>query len=586
MLMLRRLKLSRRLAVLIALFSLGFLFYGIWSFRTLSELKVNGPVYERIVKGKDLVADILPPPEYIIESYLVALQMAETEDKAMQGTLAERLKALKIDYDTRHDYWSKADLDSGTADLLLKQAHEPAQAFYNIAFNEFVPALQSQNKEAATVAMEKMKQRYEVHRKQIDLVVAIATKQGYADEVQAKDLIQSATWTLLSILVVSLGIGIVGAALITRTITGPLKEAVCVSQVVASGDLTAQIATHFQDEPGQLLAALKDMNVSLAQTVGQVRGSTEAITTASKQIAAGNLDLSSRTEEQASSLEETASAMEELTSAVKQNADNARQANQLVVSTSEVAIQGGQMVDNVINTMGLIKESSRKIVGIISVIDSIAFQTNILALNAAVEAARAGEQGRGFALVASEVRNLAQRSASAAKEIKELIGDSVEKVDAGSKQVDEAGATMSKILASVKQVADLMGEIAAASHEQSAGIEQVNLAITQMDHVTQQNAALVEEAAAAAASMQEQAATLMREVSVFKLEDDTRPTVKRVQTVSTLQAAKLAQQTKSSSAKQTVITQQLPRSVVAEPKFSAGSKARIPETDQPDWEEF
>jgi methyl-accepting chemotaxis protein len=254
-------------------------------------------------------------------------------------------------------------------------------------------------------------------------------------------------------------------------------------------------------------------------TIREVRDSTGAIASASSQIASGNLDLSARTEAQASSLEETAAAMEELTSTVKQNADNARQANQLVVSASSHAVKGGEVVGQVVQTMGAITESSRKIADIIGVIDGIAFQTNILALNAAVEAARAGEQGRGFAVVATEVRNLAQRSAAAAREIKDLIVDSGNKVEAGSKLVDSAGATMQDIVVSVQRVADLMGEIASASQEQSQGIAQVNATVTQMDDATQQNAALVEEAAAAAQSLQDQAGRLAQVVSVFKLEE-------------------------------------------------------------------
>jgi len=260
------------------------------------------------------------------------------------------------------------------------------------------------------------------------------------------------------------------------------------------------------------------MRDSLAAIVGQVRSGADTIATASTQIAAGNLDLSSRTEQQASSLEETASSMEELTSTVKQNADNARQANQLAASASEVALKGGAVVAQVVDTMDGINASSKKIVDIIGVIDGIAFQTNILALNAAVEAARAGEQGRGFAVVATEVRSLAQRSAAAAKEIKALIGDSVAKVDVGSALVGQAGSTMEQIVASIGRVTDIMGEITAASSEQSAGIELVNQAITEMDGVTQQNAALVEQAAAAAESMQDQASTLAQMVSVFKLD--------------------------------------------------------------------
>jgi len=322
---------------------------------------------------------------------------------------------------------------------------------------------------------------------------------------------------LFSLAAVALAIGGVFAWVITKSITVPLNQAVAVASRVATGDLTSRIDEKSRDEIGQLFDALRQMNGSLSEIVGNVRTGTENITVASQEIASGNADLSARTESQASSLEETASSMEELTSTVKQNAENARQANQLVVSASDVAMRGGQVVDQVVETMGAIKDSSRKIVDIIGVIDGIAFQTNILALNAAVEAARAGEQGRGFAVVAAEVRNLAQRSAGAAKEIKALIGDSVEKVDAGSKLVDEAGKTMDEIVTSVKHVADIMNEITAASQEQSSGIEEVNRAIAQMDEMTQQNAALVEQAAAAADSMRTQASTLAQAVAVFKL---------------------------------------------------------------------
>jgi methyl-accepting chemotaxis protein len=317
---------------------------------------------------------------------------------------------------------------------------------------------------------------------------------------------------------------VVGVWLV-RAITRPLNRAVEIAQAVAAGDLTQDIVAVSRDETGILTTALKEMNDNLRQIVGEVRHGTETIATASAQIASGNLDLSSRTEEQASSLEETAAAMEEITSTVKQNADNARQANQLAVSASGIATDGGQAVDQVVSTMSSINESSRRIVDIISVIDGIAFQTNILALNAAVEAARAGEQGRGFAVVASEVRSLAQRSAAAAKEIKELISDSVDKVDAGGKLVEQAGNTIAEVVASVKRVSDVVAEISAAGQEQSAGIDQVNLAITQMDEVTQQNAALVEEAAAAAASLQSQAANLARLVSVFKLDNSLQTVV-------------------------------------------------------------
>ncbi len=323
---------------------------------------------------------------------------------------------------------------------------------------------------------------------------------------------------------VALVLGVLCAWLTARSITRPLGEAVKVAETVASGDLSARIEVESHDETGQLMNALRNMNASLARVVGEVRHGTDTMATASGQIASGNQDLSSRTEEQASSLQQTAASMEELTSTVKQNADNARQANQLALSASEVAVKGGSVVSQVVDTMASIHASSKKIVDIIGVIDGIAFQTNILALNAAVEAARAGEQGRGFAVVASEVRNLAQRSAAAAKEIKGLIDDSVGKVDAGTALVGEAGKTMEEIVGSIRRVTDIVGEISAASHEQTQGIEQINQAITQMDQVTQQNAALVEEAAAAAQSMQEQAGSLVQTVSVFRLKT-TEPTL-------------------------------------------------------------
>ncbi|MFM0210825.1 methyl-accepting chemotaxis protein [Paraburkholderia sediminicola] len=344
--------------------------------------------------------------------------------------------------------------------------------------------------------------------------------------VSAKEGYDSAQSTFEVFRMVSAGallVGVLAAVLsyvtLSRAIARPLDAALGHFDEISAGDLRRPVLVTSRDEMGQLLEGIAKMQRSLTETVRTVRGGSESIATATRQIAAGNIDLSSRTEEQASALQETASSMEELTGTVKQNADNARQASSLAANASEIANRGSAVVGQVVGTMGDINQSSAKIADIISIIEGIAFQTNILALNAAVEAARAGEEGRGFAVVAGEVRSLAQRSSAAAKEIKELIDTSVERVQSGSALVDEAGRTMTEIIGAVQRVTDIMGEIAAASEEQSSGIDQVARAVTQMDEVTQQNAALVEEAAAAASSLEDQAGKLRTAVAVFQLEE-------------------------------------------------------------------
>ena len=328
---------------------------------------------------------------------------------------------------------------------------------------------------------------------------------------------QRLTYLLMMMGAITVVTGGVLSFVTTRSITQPLQDAVGVAKRVAAGKLGVEIKAVGKDETSELLRALKEMDDSLSRIVNQVRTGTDEIGTASNEISAGNSNLSSRTESQASALQQTASSMEELTSTVRHNADNAQQANNLVRSASESAVKGGEVVSQVVHTMGSIKDSSRKIVDIIGVIDGIAFQTNILALNAAVEAARAGEQGRGFAVVAAEVRTLAQRSAQAAKEIKDLISDSVKKVESGNALVDDAGRQMDEIVSAVKHVAAIMNEITQASQEQSRGIEEINRAISTMDEMTQQNAALVEQAAAAAASMEMRASALGETVAAFDL---------------------------------------------------------------------
>ena len=334
-------------------------------------------------------------------------------------------------------------------------------------------------------------------------------------EAQADLLLEKIELILACLVAVAAALA--GGWLMARSITTPLGQAVAVADRIAEGDLSNRIEIHSGDETGQLLRSLDRMQSGLIKTVQAVLVSADGVASASTQIAQGNLDLSSRTENQASALEQTSASMEQLGSTVRQNSDNARQANQLAQSASEIAVKGGAVVAQVVDTMKGINESSRRIADIIGVIDGIAFQTNILALNASVEAARAGEQGRGFAVVAAEVRSLAVRSAEAAKEIKGLITTSVDRVEQGSVQVDQAGATMNEVVAGIRRVTDIMGEISAASAEQSSGVGQVGEAVMQMDQATQQNAALVEQMAAAATSLKDQAQELVQTVSIFKL---------------------------------------------------------------------
>ncbi|HTD06227.1 methyl-accepting chemotaxis protein [Undibacterium sp.] len=485
---------------------------------------------------------------YSLRSANTSLQVVYADRMVSVGRLDSVIKSM-LDTQVRLGQAISGDPDQfgGTMDAIEKNGVEGNKIWADYAATSLTPAekeladkfvaeqkiffkeglkpvigamLGSDVKRAADIYQGRMTETWAHARDTINALIQLQLDEAKNAYEKSQRLYTMFNIVSIGSLALGLLFSVVFGVWLIRSVSRPLEYAVRIASNVASGDLSQRIDVTSRDETGKLLTALKNMNDSLIQTVSGVRTGTEAIATASNQLAAGNMDLSVRTEKQAANLEKTTSSLVAITSTVKQNAGNAKLANKLVITASEFAKKGGQVVGEVVGTMAAIRERSRKIVDIIGVIDGIAFQTNILALNAAVEAARAGEQGRGFAVVATEVRNLAQRSAAAAKEIKALISDSVETVGAGSKLVDEAGATMDQIVISVGQVANIMGEISAASEEQRVGIDEINLAVGEMDNATQQNAALVEEAAAAAASMRQQAANLLQAVSVFQFDRD------------------------------------------------------------------
>ena len=696
---------KKRFLLLLAMFTIGFVVYGLWSFKTLNELQINSPLYQRIVQGKDLVADVLPPPEYILESYLVTLELANTSDKKDQALLISKFMQLKDEYDTRHQYWLNQGLTGELAPLFLEQSYQFAYQFYNLVSAELIPAIQESDRASVTNVLPRLTKLYKSHRLVIDKIIPLLIQRTAADEALASEKTHTGNLLMLSILLTSLAASmILGFAIarsfvsqlggepsdvvniakqialghldndinltkgddhsllaainlmqnelqriisqlqdhvdyiikgdftqqidlsdksgfeleISRTIntlntgllhkiggnpddvayvarqiaSGHLDNTLTVrlgdsesitaamanmsenlqaiitdinhsvdaavhgdfsyrmdenrhqgyaktlavlsnnlnktsenalsdigriANALAVGDLTQRIDKKYSGLFGITAQGINDTRSSLLSLINEIITAVNVINSSASEIAAGFLDLSQRTEQQASNLEENSATMEELASTVKQNAENARVANNMVLSTSTLTNKGGSAVDEVIKTMDSISKSASTMIDIVEVIDGLAFQTNILALNAAVEAASAGAHGKGFSVVASEVRLLALRSTSAAKEIKDLINNSVTTTKSGSNQVDIAGKTMVEISKAVILVTDLVSQISSASSEQSTGIDQLNIAMLQMDNATQQNASLAEQSAAAAQTLEDQARHLQSLVGTFRI---------------------------------------------------------------------
>ena len=508
------LKIGQRLAAGIAVAAL-FLLTIIWvGVSRLGEVKeqldlIAKDRLPKIVAAKDMKDNIRTRAQIVRNIVLL-------EDAGEIAAQAEQLSALSQAY-AKLSRQLEDTIKTEKGKAALKRA-ETAVAAINEPTSEVVRlGTANQNGEATRVLMTRVQPAQAAALEAVEALSQTQLDAAQEFQLQAAEVYRGALTVLLALGALAVGLLVFLGWMLLRSITLPLTQAVSISRAVAAGDLNVVIEARGRSETSQLLLGLKSMQGSLAKVVANVRENAEGVATASAQIAQGNSDLSARTEEQASALEQTAASMEELSSTVGQNADNARQADQLAQSASSVAVQGGLVVAQVVETMKEINESSRRITDIISVIDGIAFQTNILALNAAVEAARAGEQGRGFAVVAAEVRSLAQRSAQAAKEIKALISASVDRVEQGTGLVDQAGSTMQEVVTAIRRVTDIMAEISAASREQASGVAQVGEAVTQMDRATQQNAALVEESAAAAESLKSQAEQMVQTVSVFKL---------------------------------------------------------------------
>ena len=516
--MLNRLSIRSKLLVLVGFFVSGLVAYASFSTVTMREVKINGPLYSGIVDGKDLVADLLPPPLYVVEAYLDA-HLLQSAPKDQFEYLVKSVETLHRQYDERAQFWTGRLTEGAVRRELLVGTQEPARRFFTILEQQLIPALRRGDAAQAQKSLDELGHTYQEHRQAVDRTVALVSADLAEREKSAATLVSGRQTALILLAAAALLAALVASLFIYQSIMRPLGAAIEVLRDISEGDgdLTRRLEVESDDEIGELATSFNTFADKIHDLVADMQGAATDLSQAADRVSGSAESISSGAQEQASSLEETAASLEQITSTVKQNADNAHQAAQLASGSRGVAEQGGTVVTRAVEAMGQISRSSKKIAEIITAIDEIAFQTNVLALNAAVEAARAGEQGRGFAVVASEVGNLSQRSSSAAKEIKTLIQEAVGAVDGGAILVNESGRTLQDILSSVKRVTDIVNEIAAASREQSAGVEQVSTAVNQMDSVTQTNASETERLASTAQTLSRHAASLLESVRRFKI---------------------------------------------------------------------
>jgi methyl-accepting chemotaxis protein len=538
-------KLAYRFALIILCVIIGFAIYGIWSFRTLNELKINGVTYQRIAQGKDLVADILPPPEYIIESYLVSLQLASS-DKGEQPALIVRLKALKAEYDSRHTFWEKENLSRELGDVLLKDAHTPALTFYGIVFNELIPALESDNKERAATAITGMKSAYEIHRKAIDQLVQLANNRVTLDEKNAEAQIHTATILLLAVLFITIASTVVIAMLISRSVTVPLHTMQRTMQEIQHhNDFTRRLNADSDDEIGQTCVIFNEMINGLQSSLLSISSNAHELTSAASELSVSSRQVASSSAEQSSAASSMAATVEQVTVGIAHIANGAHEAQGISVKSGELSAQGGEIIQNAATAMMQIAESihqtsqsiqelgihSSKISSVVQVIKEVAEQTNLLALNAAIEAARAGEMGRGFAVVADEVRKLAERTSSATQEISSMIANmqsssnqamdtmnaAVVKADSGAILAREAGDAINQIKEGSAKVVTVVNDISTSLNEQNTASQDIAAHVEQVAQMAEENTAAANQTAQSAFQLEKLASDMHTTVGKFRL---------------------------------------------------------------------